>query len=70
MDRVMGAGMADLVNLRQFKKRAARDKSEQEAAGNRARFGRTKSERVLDELRASRASDLLDQHLIDGEDAS
>jgi len=62
--------MGDLVNLRQFKKRAARDQSEQEAAANRARFGRTKSERILDERRASRASDLLDQHCIDGEDAS
>lgn len=62
--------MGDLVNLKQFKKRAARDRSEQEAAANRERFGRTKSRRALDELRASRASDLLDQHRIDGEDAS
>jgi len=62
--------MADVVNLKQFKKRAARDQSEKEAATNRARFGRTKSERVEDERRASRASDLLDQHRIDGEDAS
>jgi Domain of unknown function (DUF4169) len=65
-----GAGMGNLVNLKQFKKRAARERSEQEAAANRARFGRTKSERALDELRASRADDLLDQHHVDGEDAS
>ena len=65
-----GARMGDLVNLKQFKKRVARDRSEQEAAANRARFGRTKSERALDELRASRADDLLDQHHVDGEDAS
>ena len=64
------AGMGDLVNLKQFKKRARRDRAEQEAAANRARFGRTKSERALDELRASREADLLDQHRIDGEDAS
>ena len=70
MGRMMGAGMGGLVNLRQFKKRAARDRSEQEAAANRARFGRTKPERILDAHRASRANDLLDQHLIDGEDAS
>ena len=62
--------MGDLVNLKQFKKRTARDQSEKEAAANRTRFGRTKSERVLEERRASRASDLLDQHRIDGEDAS
>jgi hypothetical protein len=65
-----GAGMGDLVNLKQFKKRARRERSEQEAAANRAWFGRTKSERALDEARASRAGDLLDQHRIDGEDAS
>jgi hypothetical protein len=65
-----GAGMGDLVNLKQFRKRAARDRSEQEAAANRARFGRTKSKRALDELQASRASNLLDQHRIDDEDAS
>lgn len=62
--------MGELVNLRQFKKRAARGGAEQEAAANRTRFGRTKSERFLDERRASRANDLLDQHLVDGEDAS
>ena len=62
--------MGDVVNLRQFKKRAARDQSEQEAAANRTRFGRTKSERLLDKRRTGRADDLLDQHRIDGEDAS
>jgi hypothetical protein len=66
----MGTGMGDVVNLKQFKKRAARDRSEKEAAANRTRFGRTKSERPQDERRASRADDLLDQHRIDGEDAS
>jgi hypothetical protein len=66
----MGTGMGDVVNLKQFKKRAARDRSEEEAAANRTRFGRTKSERIQDERRANRAGDLLDQHRIDGEDAS
>jgi hypothetical protein len=67
---MMGAGMGDLVNLKQFKKRTAREQSEKEAAANRARFGRTRSERILDERRTSRANNLLDQHRIDGEDAS
>jgi Domain of unknown function (DUF4169) len=66
----MGTGMGNVVNLKQFKKRAARDRSEKEAAANRTRFGRTKSERIQDERRASRADDLLDQHRIDSEDAS
>ena len=62
--------MGDVVNLKRFKKRAERHQSEQQAEANRTRFGRTKAERKLDEQRASRASDLLDQHRIDGEDAS
>jgi hypothetical protein len=62
--------MGDVVNLKRFKKRAARDQSAQQADANRARFGRTKSERALDEQRATRASDVLDQHRIDGKDAS
>jgi Domain of unknown function (DUF4169) len=66
----MEAGMGDVINLKRFKKRAERHQSEQQAEANRTRFGRTKSERMLDERRASRANDLLDQHRIDGEDAS
>jgi hypothetical protein len=65
-----GAGMGDLINLKQFRKRAAKKRSEQEAAANRTRFGRTRSERELEELRAERAGEHLDQHRIDGEDAS
>jgi len=60
--------MGDVVNLKRFKKRAEREASAKQADANRTRFGRTKSERVLDEQRSSRAKDLLDQHRIDGED--
>jgi hypothetical protein len=66
----MGTDMGDVVNLKRFKKRAAREQSAKEADANRLQFGRTKSERILDERRASRAKDVLDQHRIDGEDAS
>jgi hypothetical protein len=62
--------MGDVVNLRRFKKRNEREQSAKQAETNRARSGRTKSERALDEHRAERANDLLDQHRIDGEDAS
>ena len=64
------AGVGDVVNLKRFKKRSAREQSAKRADANRVRFGRTKSERADDEQRAKRASDLLDQHRIDGEDAS
>jgi hypothetical protein len=67
---MMGADMGDVVNLKRFKKRAEREQSAKQAEANRARFGRTKSERVLDEQRTSRANQMLDQHRIDGEDAS
>jgi hypothetical protein len=67
---MMEAGMGDLVNLKRFKKRTERDASAKQAEVNRSRFGRTKSERVLDQRRTERANDLLDQHRIDGEDKS
>ena len=68
--RMMGAVMGDLVNLKRFKKRNERVQAAKEADTNRIRFGRTKSERALDERRTSRANEHLDQHRIDGEDAS
>ena len=61
--------MGDLVNLKRFRKRVARDQSAKQAEINRVKFGGTKTERLLDEQRASRAEDLLDRHLIDNEDA-
>jgi hypothetical protein len=62
--------MGDVVNLKQFRKRVEREQSAKQAEANRARFGRTKSERVLDKKRTKRESDLLDQHRVDDEDAS
>lgn len=62
--------MGDVVNLKRFRKRAAREQSAKEADANRARFGRTKSERNTEAARENRARALLDQHRIDGEDAS
>jgi len=62
--------VGDVVNLKRFKKRSEREQSAKQADANRARFGRTKSERIHDAKRAKRAGDLLDQHRIDGEDAS
>lgn len=62
--------MGDLINLNRFKKRIARDEAAKQADANRAVFGRTKSERTLQEQRTARANTMLDQHHIDGEDAS
>ena len=62
--------MGETINLKQFKKRAERDRSAKQAETNRARFGRTKSERASDEQVKNRASHLLEQHKLDGGDAS
>jgi Domain of unknown function (DUF4169) len=62
--------MGAVVNLKRFKKRIERDQSTKLAEANRARFGRTKLERAADEQREKRASDVLDQHLIDDGEAS
>jgi hypothetical protein len=62
--------MAEVVNLKRFRKRSEREQSAREADANRARFGRSKAERDASRQRAQRASDLLDQHRIDGGDES
>jgi hypothetical protein len=62
--------MGDIVNLKRFKKRLERERAAQQAATNRARSGRTRSGRALDEQLERRASELLDQHRMDGEDAT
>jgi hypothetical protein len=67
---MMETAMGDVVNLKRFKKRVERAQSAKQADANRTRFGRTKSERILDKRRTGRADEVLDQHRIDGEDAS
>lgn len=62
--------MGDVINLKRFKKRSEREQAAKRADANRARFGRTRSERARDELRGSRAENLLDQHRIEGGDES
>jgi hypothetical protein len=62
--------MGNIVNLKRFKKRSERAHLSEQADANRARFGRTKAERMLDKLRETRAEKHLEQHRIDGEDAS
>jgi len=61
--------MGDVINLKRFRKRVERDQAAAVAESNRARHGRTKSERATDAQRDKRANELLDQHRINGEDA-
>ena len=62
--------MGDVVNLRGFKKRAEKHQSARQADANRAKFGRSKSERASEQQRSNRAGDLLEQHRLDGGDKS
>ena len=62
--------MGDVVNLKRFKKRNEREQSARQADANRARFGRSKSEKAQDKLQGERAKTKLDQHRLDSGDAS
>lgn len=62
--------MGDLINLNRVRKRSLRDQSAKQAEVNRARFGRTKVQRALDEQSTDRVNNALDQHRIGGEDES
>lgn len=59
--------MADIVNLRQFKKQKARAERETLADQNRALHGRTKAEKTRDQLTAERAEKFVDGHRRDPE---
>jgi len=47
--------MGDVVNLKRFRKRAEKEQSALQADANRAKFGRSKSERALEQQRTDRA---------------
>ena len=52
--------MAEVINLRQARKHKAREEKEITAAANRARFGRTKAERLREAQEAARTERELD----------
>lgn len=53
---------ARIINLRQVRKRRAREAQATDAAENRIRFGRTRAERERDEQNDRRARQSLDGH--------
>ncbi len=59
--------MGDVVNLKRFKKQAARDQAAKKADAQRARFGRSKAERKQQEEEIRKLNTVLDHHRI-GED--
>ncbi|MBD3679271.1 MAG: DUF4169 family protein [Rhodobacteraceae bacterium] len=54
-----------VINLRQFRKQAARDEKRAKANANAASHGRTKGERDLQDARDAKAEKHLDQHRLD-----
>ena len=57
--------MGDIVNLRNARKRAARQHAERPASANRLLHGRSKAERELDAKRKVKAHRDLDRHRIE-----
>ncbi len=57
------------VNLNRVRKEKARAAAKARADANAAKFGRSKSERVLEATRQERARRLLDQHLREDEES-
>lgn len=53
---------AEIINLRQARKQRERNEKDARAAENRARFGRTKAERALEDDAQARAARTLDGH--------
>jgi len=60
--------MTEIINLRTVRKQRARAEDERLAAGNRARHGRTKAEKLRDRAEAERLSTHVEAHRRDGQD--
>lgn len=59
--------MAEIINLKAARKRKVRAEAAQAGAGNRARHGRTKAQKIRDEAEKRAASDKLDALKLDPE---
>ena len=57
--------MGDIVNLRRFRKRAAKQRDDERAAANRSLHGRTKAQRVLETSREEKLRRDFDAHKIE-----
>jgi hypothetical protein len=62
--------MAEIVNLRLVRKAQARAKAAAKADANRARFGRSRAQKRLDQSRQEKLVRSLDLHRLDAGDQS
>ncbi len=60
--------MGEIVSLNRARKRAAREQADTQARANRARFGRSKAERKIEEAGKRRSEAAMEQHRIERED--
>ncbi len=60
--------MAKVTNLNQFRKARARTDKTRQAEENRAKFGRTKADKLLSTTRKTKAHLHLDGHKLDKDD--
>lgn len=56
---------ADIVNLNRFKKQKLRREKEKTSEQNRAKHGRTKSEKVMEKQKDAQTNKHLDDHKLD-----
>ncbi len=61
--------MAEIINLRQARKKAARSEKEKQAEQNRLTFGRTKAEKTLTRALNEKAEKALDQGKLERPDS-
>lgn len=61
--------MAEIVNLRQVRKRKAKDAEDKTSSQNRTLFGRTKAEKQFDKATTRKANRFLDDNRIEKADA-
>ncbi|MFC4625393.1 DUF4169 family protein [Daeguia caeni] len=57
--------MSEIINLRQFRKRKARDAKERQAEQNRILFGRTRAEKELASREAEKAERFLERNRLE-----
>ncbi len=57
--------MTNVINLKQFRKKKARDTKASQAADNRVEHGRTKAEKLISESEKNRDLKKIDDHKLD-----
>ena len=61
--------MGDVVNLKRFRKRIAREQAAKDADARRAHFGQTKTEKQQTQDQKRKLNTMLDQHRLDEDPA-